>query len=67
MISNDSKCNNPNECITVTEAMAILVYRDRKCFLAMAKKKGLPLVYLNRRVIRIRRVDFSYWLERRAA
>ena len=51
----------------IPEAMSRLEYVDRKSFLAMAREKGLPLVYLNKRVIRIRRVDFSAWLARRAA
>lgn len=51
----------------VTEAMERADYNDRKSFLAMAKRTGLPLAYFNARVIRIRRVDFSVWLARRAS
>jgi hypothetical protein len=59
--------NDPDDTMKVSEAMERLGYVDRKSFLAMARSKGLPLVYLNTRVIRIRRVDFSTWLRRRAA
>ena len=59
--------NNRDDTMKVTEAMGWLGYKDRKSFLAMARAKGLPLAYLNTRVIRIRRVDFSAWLARRAA
>ena len=49
------------------EVMRKLGYKDRKSFYAMAKAKGLPLVYLNTRVIRIPRAKYRAWLERRAA
>ena len=51
----------------VEEAMRELKYIDRKSFLAMAKSKGVPLIYLNTRVIRIPRAKFRKWLDDRAA
>lgn len=56
-----------DDTMPVSEAMVRLGYKDRKSFLHMARTQGLPLVYINSRVIRIRRVDYSAWLKRRAA
>ena len=67
MTSTPTTFNDPDDTMKVTEAMERVGYVDRKSFLAMARSKGLPLAYLNTRVIRIRRVDFSAWLARRAA
>ncbi len=59
--------DSKDDCMKVSEAMARAEYSDRKSFLATARRTGLALVYLNRRVIRIRRADFTAWLDRRAA
>lgn len=64
-MSYKSDANSSDKYMKVPEAMARLRYKDPKSFLGMARSRGLPLTYLNARVIRIRRADFASWLKRR--
>ena len=49
------------------DVMARLGYKDRAAFFRMARSRGLPIIRINRRVLRFESGALESWLKRRGA